>query len=125
MSDCARPLSVLFDSGPLGTGSYFAAPSQIIEAWEPSEVQGAFQTMEAARRSGKWLAGAASYELGYVLIPKIADRLPATRAEPLLRFGVFETVQTPPEVLSNVEFELDDFEPLWDENSYRGASINI
>ena len=76
MSDRARPLSVLFDSGPLGTGSYFAAPSQIIEAREPSEVQGAFQMMEAARRSGKWLAGAASYELGYALIPKIADRMP-------------------------------------------------
>ena len=121
MSDRARPLSVLFDSGPLGTGSYFAAPSQIIEAWEPSEVQGAFQMMEAARRSGKWLAGAASYELGYALIPKIAGRMPAARIEPLLRFGVFEAVQEPPNVASDVGFELDGFQPLWDEDSYRDA----
>ncbi len=75
---------VLFDSGPLRTGSLFQKPEAVIEAWEPHEVAGALLALETAQSNGKWLAGSASYELGYVLTPKIAPRLPEGRKEPLL-----------------------------------------
>lgn len=121
----ARPLSVSFDSGPLRTGSYFAAPSQVIEAWEPNQVYGALEEMEAARARGKWLAGVTSYELGYVLIQKVADRMPSGRSEPLLRFGVFDAPQKVARDNLGGTFELDRFTPVWDEETYSVAFNSV
>ncbi len=121
MTTTAAPPSVLFDRGPLGTGTFFNDPEQIIEAWEPAEVYEALRALEAAQATGKWLAGAASYELGYALIPKIADRLPQNRSEPLLRFGVFDAPQAPPADLPKGDFDLSDFTPHWTEESYSDA----
>lgn len=120
-----RPLSVLFDNGPLGAGSYFEAPIEVIEAWMPDDVPSALRALEAGQADGKWLAGAASYELGYALISKIADLLPTSRTEPLLRFGVFEHPQPPSDVVEDGAFVLDEFVPLWDENTYSSAFRSV
>ena len=125
MTPRARPLSVTFDSGPLGSGSYFSEPSRAIEAWEPDEVVEAFHEMEAARAQGKWLVGAAGYELGYALIPKIAERMPKRRSEPLLRFGVFDDVYPVRKAPVSDVFSLDPFVPSWDEATYGNAFTSV
>jgi para-aminobenzoate synthetase/4-amino-4-deoxychorismate lyase len=50
--------------------------------------------MEAARHSGRHVAGYFSYELGYLLEPRLAPLLPDARAVPLLWFGVFERMES-------------------------------
>jgi para-aminobenzoate synthetase component 1 len=81
---------ILFDDGPDGGTQVFADPERLIIAWEPDEVSGAFDAMQEARSAGKWLAGFASYELGYVLEPKLNTLLPNERHSPLICFGVFD-----------------------------------
>ncbi len=114
-------MTVLFDGGPLGNGSFFQAPEQVIEAWQPEEVGPALRAMEDAQASGKWLAGSVSYELGYVFIPKIAARLPANRKEPLLQCAVFDKVMAPPDRGGRSTAELTRFEPEWDFDRYGAA----
>lgn len=113
--------SVLFDRGPLGTGSLFCHPGCIIEAWHPHEVNEALRAIEAWQESGKWIAGSVSYELGYALNPTIISKLPADRKEPLLRFGVFDEVHTPSAANVGGEASLGSFEPGWDFQTYRQA----
>ncbi|TMV57950.1 aminodeoxychorismate synthase component I, partial [Thioclava sp. BHET1] len=80
---------VLFDHGPLRGGTLFRAPEAIIRADAPEEVPAAFAAMETARGEGYWLAGYASYELGYLMDARLRPLLPAARPEPLMLFGVF------------------------------------
>lgn len=121
MTQKAASGSVLFDRGPLGTGSLFRQPERIIEAWHPQEVGDVLGEMEAAQKNGKWLAGTASYELGYALVPKILSKLPPDRKVPLLQFGVFDQVQTPAEPDFGNEASLGSFKPEWDFQTYREA----
>jgi para-aminobenzoate synthetase component I len=113
--------SVLFDRGPLGSGSLFCAAERIIEAWEPDDVAGALAAMEAAQASGKWLAGYASYELGYALAPSLAQHMPSQCKEPLLRFGVFQAVVPPEPAAFTGTASLEAFEPLWSFDDYAAA----
>jgi len=83
-------LQIRFDHGPGGGARLFAGPACLIEAWTPEDVPRAFAALERARASGLWLAGFASYELGYVLEPRLAPLMPARRRLPLMRFGAFE-----------------------------------
>ena len=64
---------VLFDHGPLGDPALFSAPVSVIRADTASEVPAAFEAMQAAQAQGKWLAGMASYELGYVFSSKLQE----------------------------------------------------
>lgn len=80
---------ILFDQGPGGQPELFRDPLRIIEATTPDAVAPAMAAIEEARRAGHWLAGFASYELGYVLEPGLRGLLPPERRTPLLRFGVF------------------------------------
>ncbi len=82
--------SVLFDHGPDAAPTLFRAPRRVLAAWEPSEAPACFEAMEAARAEGLWLAGCASYELGYALEPKLAPLMPGGRKAPLLLFGAFD-----------------------------------
>jgi len=84
---------ILFDQGPCGQPAMFSGPSRIVEANAPEEVAPALTAIEQARSHGRWLAGFASYELGYVLEPGLRDLLPPERRAPLLRFGVFDAPQ--------------------------------
>lgn len=117
----ASSASILFDCGPLGSGSLFRKPECIIEAWHPHEVGDALRAMEASQERGKWLAGCASYELGYALTPKILPKLRSDRTEPLLRFGVFDEVLTPLEPEIEKEAHLGTFEPEWNFQTYKEA----
>lgn len=117
--------SVLFDSGPLGTGSVFRAPERIIEAWNPGDVTGALSAMEEAQAAGKWLAGYAAYELGYLLTPKLADRFPQQYDGCLLSFGVFDSVEAPGPAGGGKAITLAPFEPVWSYDAYCDAFYRV
>lgn len=119
---------ILFEFGPNNRTQAFAAPEALIVAWSAQEVPAAFAQMQAAKGAGKWLAGFASYELGYVLEPKLAQRMPEQRRSPLLCFGVFDGPDetATKTVLAKIQAEQDRARlsaptPLWDEQAYRNA----
>ena len=115
-----------FEHGPESGSALFSAPVGVIEAWEPDEIPAAFDAMEQARANGFWLAGSTSYELGYVLEPKIAPLLPDDRRAPLLQFGVFQRPADGAPFLADAESAADaarlsDLEFAWDRDRYRAA----
>ncbi len=121
-----RDAQVLFDRGPLGTGTLFAEPSEVIRVREPTALEAGFAAMERARASGRWLAGYASYELGYPLTDRLAPLLPPGGSEPLMEFGVFDAPRAPdpgdmPTDNEIAEAGFSDFEPRWDFARYREA----
>ena len=73
-----------------GGAAQFDGAARVIRADDPAEVPAALTALESARAAGKWLAGYASYELGYALEDKLAALIPETRRLPLLCFGVFD-----------------------------------
>lgn len=83
-------MRIRFDQGPKGAGTCFDQPLRVIRADGPEEVPAALAALDAARDAGQWLAGYASYELGYALEAKLAGRMPKGRRLPLICFGVFE-----------------------------------
>ncbi len=98
----------------------FARPRYLIEAGEQAEVSAALKALDKARSQGHWLAGYASYELGYALEPRLWPLMPAKRRLPLLRFGVFDGPEAAPELAAEAA-TLDDFQPGWDAARYAGA----
>ncbi len=85
----ARPYIVFEDGRDGGRAQLFDAPEEIIIAREAAEVRDAFARMEAAAKRGLYLAGYASYELGYALEPKFATQATPRSRTPLLLFGAF------------------------------------
>jgi para-aminobenzoate synthetase/4-amino-4-deoxychorismate lyase len=87
-----RAPTVLIDSAAPGHKRLlaFTRPSLVIRADAPEDVDPALARIEAALAAGRHVAGYFSYELGYLLEPKLRSRLPATRGVPLLWFGVYE-----------------------------------
>ncbi len=112
-------MRIRFDQGPAGRGTRFERPSKIIRADHAEEVPQALAALDQARADGAWLAGYASYELGYVLEPRLADLLPQGRRLPLLCFGVYaepDRVGLPKETGG-----ITAFQPRWDEARYAQA----
>lgn len=68
----------------------FAHPLAIVAAREPEEVSAALAALEGALGAGHFVAGYFSYELGYLLEPRLRALLPAQRQVPLLWFGIFK-----------------------------------
>ncbi|MCF6432245.1 aminodeoxychorismate synthase component I [Leisingera sp. MMG026] len=83
-------MRIRFDQGPKGAGTCFDQPLRVIRADVPEDVPAALAALDAARAEGHWLAGYASYELGYALEPRLAGRMPKERRLPLMNFGVYE-----------------------------------
>ncbi|WP_027258160.1 aminodeoxychorismate synthase component I [Leisingera aquimarina] len=83
-------MRIRFDQGPKGAGTCFDQPLRMIRADRPEDVPAALAALDAARGAGHWLAGYASYELGYALEPKLAERLPGNRRLPLMCFGIYD-----------------------------------
>ena len=81
---------IFFENGRDGHADGFVDPSALIVAWDEKDVEAALAEMQRARADGKWLAGFASYELGYVLEEKLNPLLPKARKSPLICFGVFD-----------------------------------
>lgn len=112
-------MRIRFDQGPDGKGRGFANPRALIRADEPDQVAAALVALDTARASGKWLAGYASYELGFALEPRLAHRMPEVRRLPLLCFGVYDAPQDMP--LRQAGATLEDILPVWDEAEYAQA----
>ncbi len=82
----------------------------------------AFGDIEAARAAGYWLAGFASFELGYCLEDRLQKLLPKNQKTQLMQFGVFEKPQLCPDVpMPNEPVEITNLKPLIDFPSYRQA----
>lgn len=113
-------MQIRFDHGPDGTACCFARAQRLITAHSPDEVPGALTALDQARADGLWLAGYASYELGYVLEPKLLPRLPDTRRLPLLQFGVYDWPSIAPP-LGAGDTTWSGFTPKWDEARYAQA----
>ena len=113
-------MRIRFDRGPAGGAAWFAKARQMIVARDAPEVAAALDAMDAARAAGLWLAGYASYELGYVLEPRLAGLLPDRRRLPLLAFGVYDT---PAEAaaLPPGPARLGPFTPDWSPDTYAAA----
>lgn len=80
----------LFRDDFSGRELLFAEPERLIVAWDEQEFFPALEDAQAARASGKWLAGYVSYEAGYLLEPKLRPLLPESRRAPLVCLGVFD-----------------------------------
>lgn len=114
----AQP-QIFFDHGPDGTGTVFRAPDRLIVAHAASEVPAALDALSRAQADGRWIAGYCSYELGYLLMPKLAHLLPEDRDTPLLLFGVFDA---PDSVSVGAgEAALSSLTPLWAASDYHRA----
>lgn len=112
-------MQIRFDQGPLGAGTWFDGPETLILAHEPDDIAIAFAQMDAARDAGKWLAGYATYELGYALEPRLLDRMPQKRRLPLICFGVYDAPGL--KALSHGPATLSDPKPRWDGARYQAA----
>lgn len=76
------------------TSLLFEHPIRIVRADEPSEIDAALRAISDGVAGGLHAAGFFSYELGYVLEPKLAHRLPRKRNVPLLWFGLYSAPRT-------------------------------
>ncbi|MBT8154946.1 aminodeoxychorismate synthase component I [Epibacterium ulvae] len=117
-------MKLRFDAGPLGQPSLFEGPSAMLEAWEPEEVPKVLTALDAARRDGAWVAGYATYELGYVLEPRLMQHLPTKRALPLLRFGVYDAPRAP-DTLHVGAAEISPPLPRWELSRYAKAFAEV
>lgn len=117
-------MRISFDQGPLGAGTVFADPEWIIRADDIGAVPAALDALDVVRADGYWVAGYASYELGYALEPKLTPLMPTNRRLPLICFGVYETpvtqVQTSPGKLG-----LRNLAPRWDFDRYASAFAQV
>ena len=114
-------MEIRFDRGPEGPeAAAFAEPLRLIEAHRIEEVAPALAALDAARAEGHWVAGYASYELGYALEERLHARMPEGRRLPLLRFGVYSGPEAARD-LPAAGGKLSDLTPLWSADRYAQA----
>ncbi len=91
----------------------------MIVAEAASDVPAALVALDQARASGQWVAGYASYELGYALEPRLASLMPQDRTLPLMCFGIYDDpVQRD---LTGGAATLGQVVPRWDQARYETA----
>jgi para-aminobenzoate synthetase component I len=117
-------LRIRFDTGPDGGSAWFDSPHRVIAAQGPADVARAFADMQAARAAGAWLAGYASYELGYVLEPRLLPLLPPRRQLPLLCFGVYDSPRAA-RPLPGGAAVMGPLRPAWDRARYTRAFARL
>ncbi len=83
---------VLLDDslGRNGACWLFEKPLEVVRCDRPEEAEPALARLAAAGAEGLYSAGFLSYELGYLMEPKLAPLLPAGRTQPLLWFALFD-----------------------------------
>ncbi|MGX9350975.1 aminodeoxychorismate synthase component I [Shimia sp. W99] len=113
-------MEIRFDHGPSGQAAGFYGARRLVVARDAAEVPEVLAELDAARAEGMWLAGYATYEMGYALEPRLIYRLKPGRTLPLLCFGVYDE-PGPARPLGQGEVGLDRFRPLWPEARYRAA----
>jgi para-aminobenzoate synthetase/4-amino-4-deoxychorismate lyase len=109
---------VILDDGPRRV---FSAPLGLIRADTAAQVPGALAAIEAALRQGRYVAGWLSYELGYVLEPRLAG-YPAPA--PLLQLGVFSAPddEVPP---ATGRAYAGPLRPEWDQDAYASRFARV
>lgn len=112
---------VHFDNGPDGAGLSFIGALRVIRADTPDEVMPALAAMEQAQTDGHWLAGAASYELGYLFSRKLVGLMPEERDTPLLQFGVFAAPTTGQQITATDTATLTAPAATWSLAQYQTA----
>jgi para-aminobenzoate synthetase / 4-amino-4-deoxychorismate lyase len=100
-----NPLVILEDArAGCGRALLFRSPSGALCACSPAEVRPALEEVERALAAGKHVAGYFSYELGYLLEPRLTPLLYAGRRVPLLWLGIFERCEALSETVSETLF---------------------
>ena len=112
-------LRICFDQGPAGPGTSFETPVEVIQAQSAEQVPQALAALDEARAAGGWLAGYASYELGFLLEPRLMRLLPDDRRLPLLCFGVYD--RPGQRSLAKASGRVLEFRPRWDAGRYATA----
>lgn len=102
----------------------------MIRADAADQVADALAALDAARAAGHWLAGYASYELGYALEQHLLARMPEGRALPLLHFGVYDGPEDAGAVLAQAEAEAGEAgmsaaRPSWTASDHAAAITRI
>lgn len=117
-------LEIRFDHGPGGRSTQFRAARRLVVAETLSEVPAALAALDQTRRDGFWLAGYASYELGFALEDRLKPRLTDDRRLPLICFGVFDAPDDA-DALPEGDFDLGPFAPRWDAMRYAQAFAHV
>ncbi|WP_412505161.1 aminodeoxychorismate synthase component I [Roseovarius sp. SYSU LYC5161] len=113
-------MQIRFDHGPDGTACQFAQAERLIAAHTPAEVPAALAALAEAQAAGLWLAGYASYELGYALEPRLGSLMPGRRRLPLLCFGAFAGPGVAPPLQAG-RAAIGEPRPGWDVAQYARA----
>lgn len=117
-------MQIRFDHGPDGGAARFRGAARLIVAREAAEVAPALAALDAARAEGAWLAGFASYEMGFALEPRLLPLMPARRRLPLLQFGVYDAPEAAP-ALAAGPATLGPLVPGWDAARYARAFDSV
>lgn len=121
---------ILLEHGPGSAPALFGGPRAVIRADTPAEVPAALAALDSARAAGRWLAGYASYELGYALEPRLLPLMPAGRDVPLLHFGIFDGPENAGSLLAQADAEaatagLGPAAPDWTADDHAAALARI
>ncbi|PPB80269.1 aminodeoxychorismate synthase subunit I [Albidovulum inexpectatum] len=121
---------ILIEDGPSGAPVLFDDAEEIIRADAAAEVPAALARLDAALARGKWVAGLASYELGYALEARLMPLMPEGRRVPLLALGVFGGPRPANEFLRAAGDEaglatLANITPGWDARRHATAICRI
>ena len=117
---------LFLENGPGGAPALFDRPRRLIRADDAGAVDTALDALDQARADGAWIAGFASYELGYALEPRLEPLMPADRRVPLLAFGIFDAPRPADDFLARAAAEADGAwlgpaQPGWDAKAHERA----
>jgi para-aminobenzoate synthetase component 1 len=115
-------LRLQFDHGPDGAG-VFEHAKRIICAESIGDVDAALAALDLALADGDWIAGYASYELGYALEPHLHSMMPDGRRMPLLQFGVFDAPVVGELLVGPAQ--IGSLSPDWDQFAYADAFAHV
>lgn len=120
-----HPPFALFRDDPAGTAMLFSDPAEIVTVNRRADFLPALDKLEAARKSGKWLAGYMAYEAGHLFEDKLENFAVEDRETPLLCFGLFDApadedhpLLQPRQRAENEPF-LSEPRAAWDFDTYR------
>ncbi len=121
---------ILLEHGPDGAPALFDRPRRLIRADGPEEVAPALAALDKAQADGLWIAGFASYELGYALEPRLEALMPEGRRVPLLAFGIYDAPENAGGALAEAAAEagaarLSRPEPVWSAADHGAALARI
>lgn len=117
---------VLLDDQQTGITRFFSDPIKLIQAHHFEDLESAFESIELAQKSGHYLAGFLSYELGYLLEPSLRDLWRDCEA-PLLKLGVFDKApeRAPGDCLYTAEVPNLKLTPSWSLEDYKARFRKI